>query len=481
MADNETTTPAENNVSVEDAGTLKKKVTVTVPASSIQAKRDEMYGELSESAQIPGFRIGHAPRRLLEKRFGKEVATDVRNAVIGDSLGQSMEQAKLQPIGEPDIDLEGIELPEDGDLEYSFEIEVAPEFDLPETKGIKVDKVTNEVTDEGIEKYLEELREMRAKHEPTEDPAGDHDVVSAKTKVTVEGCEPVEKDSIMLRVAPGNVEGLPLVDLGKELTGKKADDVVEMKVTVDESHANEDWQGKEATVEITVLNVRKRILPEISEDFAKDMGFESLDAVKDFVRERMQARVEDENKRNMRQQVSQYLLDNTKFDLPEGVAARHTVDVLQRRYVELLRMGMPREKVDENLTQLQADAKEQADRELRLQFILSKVADDLNIEITDADVNSVIAQMAGQYGRRPERLRQELAADGSLEKVQMSMRDDAALDKLLEEAEVTEISAEEAEKKAEKAAPKPKAKKAAKKTAKKSAKKAEEKTEKDAE
>ena len=130
----------KNTVEVEDAGTLKKKITVTVYRDKIDAKRDEMFGELGTSAQVPGFRIGRAPKRLLEKRFGKEVSQDVRNSLIGESVGEAIKETELKTLGEPDIKLDEIELPDTGDLSFSFEVEVAPEFDLPKLKGIPVNK-----------------------------------------------------------------------------------------------------------------------------------------------------------------------------------------------------------------------------------------------------------------------------------------------------------------------------------------------------
>ncbi|MDP7636619.1 MAG: trigger factor [Phycisphaerae bacterium] len=466
----------ENSVTIEDAGLLRKKVTVKVPQERIDAKREEMFGELHDAVQVPGFRIGHAPRRLIEKRFGREVTHDVRNALVGESLGQAIEKSDLQVLGEPDLDLENVELPESGDLEFTFEVEVAPEFELPEAKGIRVEKIAYQVTEERIDAYIDELRQARATHEPTEDPAADGDLVNISARISIAGGETVQRDNLSLRVAPGQIEGLPLVNLGAELTGKKAGETAELKITVPGAHPNEDWKNKEASVDITVKEVRKAVLPEGGEAFAKQAGFETLDEFRGFVRNRMELRLASETKRHMREQVSQFLLDNTDFDLPEGAAARHSEQVLQRRYVDLMRQGVPRERIDENLTRLQAAADEQAKRELRLQFILDKVAEARNIEVTEEDINSVIASMAGQYERRPERLRQELASAGTLEQLRMSMREDAALDKLLEQAEVVEVSPAEAEGQPDKDAKDQKSK--ARKTAKKSAKKTVKKTEK---
>ncbi|MCP4377278.1 MAG: trigger factor [bacterium] len=466
----------ENSVSVEEAGKLRKKVTVTIPQATIDVKRNEMYGELGDTAQVPGFRIGHAPRRLIEKRFGKEVAADVRNALIGESLGHAIEKTDLNVLGEPDLELDDIELPESGEMAFSFEVEIAPEFDLPNLKDIPVNKRLVEVGDDRIDEYVNELRSTRATFEPSDGPAADGDSLVVSAEVAVEGATTVKRDDIALRVAPGQIEGLPLVDLGTALVGKTAGDTATLEVTVPEAHPNEDWKGKLASVEVTVKSLTSKILPPADAEFAKQLGFEAIDELREFVRERMSERIESEIASDMRAQVSTHLLDNTEFDLPEGVAARHTEGVLRRRYIELLRSGMPREQLDENMTVIQAEAQQQADRELRLQFILGKIADDMEIEISDGDLNATIASMAAQYQRRPEKMRQELESDGSLEQVRTSMREDAALDKILGDAKVTEVTEEPKEKKTAKKAAKKTAKKSAKKTAKKTEKKAAKKT-----
>ncbi len=468
------------NIQIEDAGTLKKKIIVTVSESDIAAKRDEMFGELNDTAQIPGFRIGHAPRRLVEKRFGKEVSQDVRNALLGDTIGKAMEQSELNILGEPDVKLDDIELPESGELVYDFEVEIAPEFELPELTGMKIEKVVNEVTDDSINEYVEEIRKGRATYEPTEDAATESDMVDVESEVVVEGNDPVSNDSLSIRVAPGQIEGLPLVELGNKLAGKKAGDSVELKITVPAAHPTEEWRDKEATVKLTVKTVKKQTLPATGDDFAKSLGFADEPTFKDFVRERMETRVVEDTQRHMRDQITTQLMDATEFELPEGVAAKHAERTLQRRYVDLMRQGVSKEMIDENITALQAAAQEQAKVELKRQFILGKVADQFEIEVTDEDLNNMIASMAAQYGRRPEQLRQELTADGTIESVSSAMREDAALDKLIEQGEVTEISEEEAKKRAEadaKKAEKKAAKKAAKKTAKKDDSKDEDKSE----
>jgi len=458
-------------VDLEDAGTLKKKVTVTIPQGRIESKFDEMFGELANTAQVPGFRIGHAPRRLIEKRFGREVRQDVRNAVIGESLGDALEKADLKTLGEPDIDLEKIELPDSGDLSYDFEVEIEPEFDLPDLKNIAVNKQAMEVTDDHVDEYIGQMRQMQAHHEDSDAAAGDGDQVLAGTKVTIADLPPVERHGVTLRVAAGQVEGLPLVDLGKELAGKKAGDSATLTLTVPDAHPNEDWRGKEAAVEVTVSQVRKRVLPEVNDEFAQSAGFDDLAEMREYLAGRMRTQLVTETQRDMRNQICRHLLENTSFEVPDGVARRHTTALLQRRYIELLQRGVPREQIDERLTELQAAASEQAQTDLKLRFILGKIAEAEGVEVAPAEVNSRVAQMAQAYNRRPERLRQELDQDGTLSQVESSLREEKVLDKLLEQANVTEVQPEAKKEPEGKAGEKKSAKKKTKKSAKKSTKK----------
>lgn len=466
----------KNTVEVEDAGKLKKKITVTIYRDKIDAKRDEMFGELGTSAQVPGFRVGRAPRRLLEKRFGNEVSQDVRNSLIGESVGEAIEESQLKTLGEPDIKLEEIKLPDDGDLSFDFEVEVAPEFDLPKLKGIDVKKVVSEVDDAKVDEYIQNLREGRASYEKTDDPASEGDGIMAAAKITGDGVE-FETPRVHLRVAPGSVEGLPLVDLARDLSGKKVGDVVTVKATAPEAHANDDWKGKDLTVELTVHEVARRSLPEVDDAFVSSIGFETMQEFRDFIASRLKDQVESETKQNLRQQICDYLLKSTDFELPAGVTARHTHSILQRQYVNLMQHGVTREKIEESQAELLGAAEEQAKNDLKLSFILGNILEGMDIDVNDDEINSRIASIATQQGQRPERMRQELAADGTIQQIAISIREEKAIDKLLEDAKIADITPQEAEKQA-KAATKPKAAKkpAPKKAAKKSADKDDKKT-----
>jgi len=447
-----------NKVTIEDAGPASKKITIEIDRARIDGKFDEIFGDLRKNAQVPGFRVGHAPRRLLEKRFGKEAAEDVRNGLVADALGKVAEDTEMRILGEPDIKLEEIELPEEGNLVFSVEVEVSPEFDLPDYKGIKVTEPSIEVSEERVAETTQNILSARGVLKPTDEPAAEGDQLVADVALAGEGIDQ-KQENVEYQVAPAAFMGVAMEDLGEKLAGATAGSTVEVAATVPDAHENEDWRGKAVTVTFDIKEVKRLEVPELTDELAKEFGMDSAEAFGEFVKERLAVQLESERQQSMQQQVSQYLLDNTKIDLPEGVAARQAARVLQRRYVDLLYRGVPREQIDQNLELLQARASEEAAEELKLAFILDRIAEEVDVTVDEGEVNARIADMAVRQGRRPERLRSEMANEGNLDELETRIREQKTVDKLLAMAEMTpEAQGAEAERKTEpKAKPKTKA------------------------
>ncbi len=451
-----------NTVTIEDSGEAKKKVTIEVDRKRIQAKFDEIFGELRTSAQVPGFRVGHAPRRLMEKRFGKEASSDVRNGLISESLAAAIEEKELNILGEPDIKLDEIELPEEGNFVFDVVVEVVPEFSIPDYKAIPVTEPPTEATPERTAEATKRILANRGSMSPTDEPAETQDLVVVDVKVTGEGIDET-RENAEYRVGPAAIEGVPLETLGDELTGKTVGDTVSLEATAPDTHPNEDWQGKAVTVELTVKEVKRLEIPELTDELAAEFGLENAEQFNELVKQNLETQMQEEKHRSMREQVRKYLLDNTELELPEGATARHTANLLRRRYIELMQMGVPRDSIDQNLEMLETQAGERAKTELKLSFILSEVAEAEEVAVDEGEVNSRIAQMAASYGRRPERLRSEMESQGTLDEVETTIREQKAIDKLLETAIITP-AADAPAKSADEDTKKPK-KKAAKKQA----------------
>ncbi len=425
-----------NVVTIEEAGPCKKNITIEVSRERINAKFDEIFGELHTSAQVPGFRIGHAPRRLLEKRFGKAAAEDVRNALVSESLGAAAKEHKLGILGDPDIKLDEIEIPESGALTFSVEMEVAPEFDLPDYKGIAITEPPSEATQERQDQALREILARRGTMVPTDDPAIIGDLVIGELKLTGDGIDE-KRENVEFRVGPGAIEGIPVPDLGEKLTDAAVGKDVSFEATVPDTHENEDWRGKNATVTLSIKEVKRLEIPELTDELATQYGLESAEQFKEHLKEDLTARLAQARQQSLREQVRRFLLDNAKVDLPAGVTERHTANVVRRRYVDLLYRGVARDQIDQNMELLEAQAGEEAKNELQLSFVLAKVVEAEGITVEEGEVNARIATMARQYNRRPERLRHEMEGQGTLDQVKIQLGEEKAIDKLLEMAEMT--------------------------------------------
>jgi trigger factor len=234
-------------VTIEEMAASRKKITIEVDREKIDSKFEEIFGELHKSALVPGFRIGHAPRRLLEKRYGKDAAQDVRNALVAEALGEVDKNEELDILGEPDIKLDDIELPEKGNLTFTLEVEVKPKFEVPSYKGIPVTEPQLPGGSEHAEEVTRRILAQKGTLVPVSEPAQAGDQIIADVTVKGEGIEQKVENAEM-RVAPGAVAGVPLEDLGERLSGAKAGQTVEIKTQVPAAHEKEEWRGKEVTV-----------------------------------------------------------------------------------------------------------------------------------------------------------------------------------------------------------------------------------------
>ncbi len=456
----------KNNIKIKDAGPCKKKVIIEIPAQVIQAEVDQQYESLRKEAEVPGFRKGRAPRRLLEKRFGKETTEQIKLKLLADASDLAVKDNDINLLRDPDIDYENIELPEDGPMKFEFEVEVRPEFDLPELQGIKVTKTTSEITDEQIAAEIEQLQKYSGLWTPREDGTVEvDDQVIADVIIKVEGVEEDEKldnETIYVR-ANGFVGSIPVEKLDEALKGAKIGDKKTAKTTVSKTYFKEEYRGKKVQISIDIKDIKWLKPAELDEPLLQRFGAKTKEELEENVRDMLQSKLEQQTKTEMSEQIYKYMLENTKFDLPTDIVADQAETVLQRQYANMLRQGLGREQIEEQMEQLRAGSEEQAKEQLRTFFIMDKVADKLGVEITDEEINGYIAQVAIQRGQRPENMREEMLRDGSLSQFRLQVREDKCILKLLETAKIAEKAAKKA-KKVEKTAKKTTEKTAKKKT-----------------
>ena len=464
----------KNTVTIEDAGPCKKKVSIEIPEEAIKMATDEQYKNLRKEALLPGFRKGRAPRRLLEKRFGKDTTEQVKLTLLGEASESALKDNELDTLGEPDIDFEKIEMPAEGPLKFDFEVEVRPEFELPELEGISVTKTTLEVTDEQIDREIERLQRWSGVWTPRKDGAVEpEDQIIADALIKAEGIEEQQKlDNIEIHVRQNGFVGeVPVEKLDELLSGAKTGETKQINVDVPKTYFREEYRGKKVEISIDIKDIKWLKPADLDQAFITRLGMEDENELREKTQDTLQSRLETQVRTEMSEQIYQYLHDNTNLELPLDIVAQQATSLLQRQYQNLMMRGLPREQLNEQLEQLQAGSEEQAKKQLKTFFIMDKIADKLDIKVSDEDINGHIAQIAIQRQQRPEKMREDMERNGSLAQFSLEVRQNKCVEKLLETAKITEKKPEKKAKKAPKA--KNEAKKSAKKTTAKTAKKAE--------
>jgi trigger factor len=457
---------ANNVVTIEESGPCKKKVSVEIPEETIKEALGEQYEELRRDAVVPGFRKGRAPLRLLEKRFGTDVRTQVKLKLLAEASEAAVKDNELDKLGEPDIDHEKIELPDSGPMKFDFEVEVRPEFKLPELEGIKVDKTKIETTDEQLDEEILAMRKRAGIWTPKEEGKVEpDDQVIADAVLIVEGAAEHEKhDNIEIFARKnGFVGGVPVENLDEVLAGAAQGDEKKTSVEVPSTFFNEEYRGKKVDVEITIKEIKELEPAELNEEFFNRFSVDNEDELRERIREVRSSSAEREVRQSMNEQIYKYLLDNTKLELPADIVADQSTRLLQRQYTNMLMQGMQREQIDQQMETLRASSEEQAKEQLKLFFIMDNIAEKFDVSVSEEEINGHIAQVAASRGRRPEKMREELVRDGSLAQFTLQIREQKCIEKILEKAKITEVEPSKAKKKAAK-----KTKKAAKKSTKES-------------
>ncbi|HEY3242828.1 MAG TPA: trigger factor [Phycisphaerae bacterium] len=456
-------------VEQQDIGTLRKKLTITVPRDAIGERLHEQFSELRRDALVPGFRKGRAPLRLVEKRFGSEVGDQLITQLVTNSYIAATEKHDLKPLGDPlfwvklfeertledgkitrveaeklvDIEkaLEHMKLPHDGPLVYSCEVDLRPQFELPNLENIPVNKPKVTITDQDVDSETKRLLAMRAQLVPVEEgPIQSDDAVIVDLKAVCEGAIVKEESNALLAARGQLYAGIPLPNFGEAVVGKRPGDSVTLTATIPDDYENIDQRGKPAEFEFTIREFKRFKLPELDQELLGSLGFENEQELRDVIRHDLDSKLDQAVRSGMRNQVAKYLIENTKLDIPSGVSQRQAERLVQRRTIEMYQLGLPQPEIDKRMDELRGQAAEQAVKELKLFFILERIAEDREVEVTEDELNGAIAQIAARRNRRFDRMRDELSKGGGLQMLYLQLRDNKIMDELLEIAQITETA-----------------------------------------
>jgi len=376
----------EPSFDVSYKGDCAYEVKVLIPAANTLKQSEEMYGELQGEAEIPGFRRGKAPRKLLERKFGKAVRGEATEKLVSAAFRKLIKAEDLRPIDYPDI--EGLEdvhdTPIDAALEFTLKFEVAPRVTLGDYKGVKVEQPVLKVADAEVDEALESMRARFAAYETQDDAeAQDDDQVIIDFKGVLNG----------EAFAGGSAENYPYIlgsgrffkEFETALKGAKTGQEVTCDVPFPEDYSSVDLAGRTAQFTIKVNEIKRKVLPEINDEFAKNGGFESLADLREKVSKDLQDGANQQGRQIAEQRAVEAIVKASTFELPQSLVESSAKEYYNQEVRRLLALRTPTEELDRREAELRKEAEEHAAREIKAYVVVNEIGVAEGIQVEDAD------------------------------------------------------------------------------------------------
>jgi trigger factor len=429
----------KQSVEITDIGPCKKHVKITVDRDAINERLKEKFDELlkDRTAAVPGFRPGKAPRKYIERKFKSTVTEDVRREVLMASLQQLAEDSNISPLAPPELAPEDLVLPEEGPFVYEFDVEVRPDFELPEYKDIK----------DEMRRLLEPEGSMVPK-EGKDVKVEANDIIVGDL-VTTDGAKELNKSTeIRVRVEKRLALNDGVVEeFAKKVVGAKPGETRELDVKLSEKVADQTLKGKTVTGQFTIKDIKVIRLPELTPDLLERYGVKTEGQLEELIANSLERNLEFQQRQFARQQILQQVAEKVKWDLPRDLLVRQATRTLQRRVMEMRSAGMNDQQIEARMTVLRQNVLQSTAVSLMEHFVLQKVAETEKIEIEDSDIDGEIQRIAAQSGESFRKVKAQMERDDLIEALATDLLERKALDVVLNNAvyEEFEIKPEEQE------------------------------------
>jgi trigger factor len=431
--------PLQIDVKIEEKSACERHVVIKIAQPEVERYRRNAFDEVTPKAELPGFRAGKAPRKLVESRFREQVNEQVKSSLVMDSLQQVTEGDHFSAISEPNFDYEAVELPEEGDFRYEFTIEVRPNFETPKWEGLSLDRPTCTLTDKHIDDHLSRTLTRFMSGDAVDGPCKLGDVITIKASFKLDGKEiaEFEEETTTIRKALSFGDAV-IENFGELVEGKKEGDTITCKTTLSESAANAEISGKEIDVEIELIEVKRIMVDEISPSMLSDLGFDDTEELRDFVRAELEKQFEYHQQQALRTQVVDQLTKDANWDMPESLVRRQTNRELQRMVLELQRSGFNSEQTKSYLNAARMNARQSTIRALREHFVLEKIAEDLKIEPSPEDYEKEIQLIADQSDSSVRSVRARLEKSGQMDAIRNQIIEREVVDRITAAGNITD-------------------------------------------
>lgn len=433
------------NVSVENLAPCKKLVRVEVEAQQVDDTFASITKDFQRQASLPGFRPGKAPRDMVLRKYEKDISDEVKRKLISDSYRKALDEKKLDVVGYPDI--EEIQFGRGQTLQFAATIETAPEFELPEYKGLEVKKENRSVTDADVEKAIEALRQQQVSFKTVERPAANGDIAVVNYTGTSDG-KPItdvaptakgltEQKNFWVEMEPKSF----IPGFADQLLGAKAGDKRTVNVDFPADFVTPQLQGKKGVYEVEVAEVKEKVLPAVDDAFAKSFGADDAQKLREGVRRDLENELNYSQNRNVRNQLISALMSKVSFDLPESAVQNQTRSIVYDLVRENQKRGVPRELIEQEKDRIYSAAEQNAKERVKVSFLLQKIAEKENIKVSQEEVGRR-AQMIAAMNQIPfEKFVKDLQKRNGVTELYDQLAGEKVLDFLQQNAKIEEVPA----------------------------------------
>ncbi|AGB41928.1 trigger factor [Halobacteroides halobius DSM 5150] len=412
----------------------KVALDVEVNEEKVAEALQQAYKKIVKEVDMPGFRKGKVPRKILEQKYGKEVLhKDALDILIPQGYQEAVQESDLEPIAKPEITDVFIE--EGKPATFTAEVEVKPEVELGNYTDLDVEEPNIEVTDEQIEQELEARRQRHSQLVAVDRDiveSGDFTTIDFEGKIDGEVFEGGTAEDYNLEI--GSEQFIPGFE--DQLVGVKVGQEVEVEVTFPESYHNDDVAGKDAVFTVTVKEIKEKEAPELDDEFAKDLEFDSLADLKDNIKEDLKEREEQRQEREYQNQLVDAVAENSEVDIPETMVENEIENMLNQFKMQAQQQGIEFEQylqmtgMDEN--QLREQHREEAENRAKSNLVLEAIAEEEGIEVTEDEIDDRVADIAEQQGQDKDQIKAFLQMQGQLDSLRENLKMQKAIDFLAE-------------------------------------------------
>jgi trigger factor len=396
-------------VTVQRISPVVLELSVEIAAADVKAQVDKAYLNLGKKAHVKGYRPGKAPRDVLTRLFGPQVANDVANAIVSETLPKVLSEKNLTPINQPSVEA-GEPVDPKKAFAYKARFEVQPEIADVKFEGFDLFRPKVEVPEKDVDDQLEGLRQRHASLKAPEParPGQKGDVVTIDFTLSVEGKEVKDGGGQGVQLELGSGQALPEIDAA--LMGKNVGDKVTAEHPFPAEHPRQDFRGKTGAFAITVADVKERVLPTLDDELAKDIGFETLIALRADVHSKLEKAMKDRSETILAEQIVAKLNELNPCDVPPSLVEQQSRIMEQELVMNARRAGQRFTK--EQAQTLSAAISADAERKVRAGLLMAAIAKKHEFKVTDADLEKGLNELAAETGKNVAKLRVEYREKG---------------------------------------------------------------------